>query len=182
MSRQRSKAAECGAIFVAFAGGAFLSRALVVEARYIPSGSMRPALQVGDRLLVDKLTPRWRLPHRGDVVVCRAPVTLPGLGPALVKRVVGLPGERLRISNRRVWVNGAPLTEPWSVAPISYGEPDWAALGMPGGVVPPDTLFVLGDNRNDSTDSHVFGPVPAPFVIGRAVLRVWPLGRFGRVS
>jgi signal peptidase I len=107
---------------------------------------------------------------------------LPGLGPALVKRVVGLPGERLQIRDNRVWVNGAPLTEPWGAAPIGYAEPDWAALGMPGGVVPPDALFVLGDNRNDSTDSHVFGPVPVPFVIGRAVLRVWPPGRFGRVS
>jgi signal peptidase I len=116
------------------------------------------------------------------VVVCRSPVTLPGLGPALVKRVVGLPGERLQIRDNRVWVNGAPLTEPWATAPIGYAEPDWAALGMPGGMVPPDALFVLGDNRNDSTDSHVFGPVPVPFVIGRAVLRVWPPGRFGRVS
>lgn len=182
LSGERSLAAECGAIFATFALGAFLARAWVVEARFIPSGSMRPTLEVGDRLLVDKLTPCWRLPRRGEVVVCRPPVPLPGLGPALVKRVVGLPGERLRIRAHRLWVNGSPLAEPWGAEPIAYPEPDWGALGMPGGVVPPDALFVLGDNRGDSTDSHVFGPVPVTCLIGRAVLRVWPLDRFGALS
>lgn len=181
MSRNRSKARECVFIFLAAAVGTFLARAWAVEARHIPSPSMRPGLQVGDTILVDKFTLRWRPVRRGEVVVCRPPVPVAGHGAALVKRVVGLPGERVAIRDRAVWIDGVRLPEPSRIPPIAYPPPDWAGLGMPGGRVPADMLFVLGDNRNDSTDSHVFGPVPIAHVIGRAVCRVWPLLRLGLV-
>lgn len=179
MSRPRSKARECLGIFLASAAATFLARAWVVEARHIPSPSMQPGLAIGDTILVDKLTLRWRPLRRGEVVVCRPPVPVAGLGAALVKRVVALPGERLTVRDRALRINGAPLREPYRTSAIAYPEPDWEALGMPGGQVPAEMVFVLGDNRNDSTDSHVFGPVPLANVIGRAVCRVWPLLRLG---
>ncbi|HEY9724687.1 MAG TPA: signal peptidase I, partial [Oscillatoriaceae cyanobacterium] len=98
---------------------------------------------------------------------------------AFIKRVIGLPGDRLDIHDGKVFVNGHPLIEPYTLEPPLYPDPDWEAIGMPGGVVPRGCVFVMGDNRNDSEDSHIWGPEPMAHIIGQAVFRFWPLERFG---
>ena len=176
-----SKAAECAWIFVLSGAFAFGLRAWVAEARYIPSQSMLPGWKVGDRLIVEKLSIKLANPRRGDVVVFAPPGRARDLKNALIKRVVGLPGEHLVIREGRVWIDGRGLREPYVAEPIAYAEPDWASLGMPGGRVPRGHVFVMGDNRNNSQDSHVFGPVPIDHVIGHPVIRFWPPARLGFV-
>jgi signal peptidase I len=130
-----------------------------VSARVRVDGfSMRPTLQDGEYILVNKLAYKTGEPQRGDIVVFVFPVNPQ---EDLIKRVIGLPGESVSVHNGIVAVNGAPLTEPYIASPPAY-DGDW--------VVPEGQLFVLGDNRNDSRDSHQWGLLPIENVIGRAVL------------
>jgi signal peptidase I len=150
----------------------------VLEPRYIPSSSMEPTLQIGDRIAVEKLSYRWREPQRGDVVVFYPPGET-DRQRAYIKRVVGLPGDRLQIQNGQVYANGVPLPEPYIAEPLDY------ALVKPDGeeaatlTVPPGSYWVMGDNRNNSNDSHVWGYLPRRNLIGRAFFRFYPLNRFG---
>lgn len=150
-------------------------RLFIAEPRYIPSNSMEPTLRVGDRLLVDKISYHWHAPRRGDVVVFRPPPQLSryGYGPnqAFIKRVVGLPGDTLQTSLGQVYRDGQPLAEPYILESPVY---DMAPRQVPQGDV-----FVMGDNRNDSNDSHVWGSLPQDNIIGQARFRFWPLSRFG---
>ncbi len=125
--------------------------------------SMVPTLQGGEFVLVYRLAYRFgRQPHRGDIIVFRPNDN--GLGD-YIKRVVGLPGEEVLIQNGTVYINNRPLEEPYILERPRYNG-YW--------LVPPGHVFVLGDNRNHSTDSHVLGPVPLERVIGQAVLVYWP--------
>ena len=134
-----------------------------VSARVRVDGfSMRPTLQDGEYILVNKLAYRTGEPHRGDIVVFIFPVNPQ---EDLIKRVIGLPGESVAVNNGIVSVNGAPLTEPYIASPPAY-DGEW--------IVPEGQLFVLGDNRNDSRDSHQWGLLPIENVIGRADLLYWP--------
>jgi signal peptidase I len=134
-----------------------------VSARVRVDGfSMRPTLQDGEYILVNKLAYKTGEPVRGDIVVFIFPVNPQ---EDLIKRVIGLPGESVSVHNGVVAVNGAPLAEPYIASPPAY-DGDW--------VVPEGQLFVLGDNRNDSRDSHQWGLLPIENVIGRAVLIYWP--------
>jgi signal peptidase I len=151
--------------------GPFLIKTQVAEAFYIPSASMESTLHgcdgcQGDRILVEKVSYRLHPPQRGDIVVFRGSRTWPA--NTLVKRVIGLPGDHITWSNGTVHINGAPLEEPYAVGPID----EFTAL-----TVPPDHLWVLGDNRPASADSRFHGPVPIADVIGRATTIVWPLDR-----
>ncbi|HSM81108.1 MAG TPA: signal peptidase I [Nodosilinea sp.] len=153
-------------------------RVLIAEPRYIPSNSMDPTLHIGDRLLVEKVSYRWQPPHRGDIVVFFPPPQLTRLGyeprQAFIKRVIGEPGQRVQVMQGQVWVDGEPLQEPYILEPPAYTlEPV---------TVPAGQVFVMGDNRNDSNDSHVWGGLPQGNIIGRARLRFWPLDRLGPVS
>jgi signal peptidase I len=134
-----------------------------VSARVRVDGfSMNPSLDNGEYILVNKLAYRLGEPARGDIVVFSFP-----LDPAqdLIKRVIGLPGETVSIQNGQVTVNGVPLNEPYIAAsPIYNGT--W--------VVTDGQLFVLGDNRNESKDSHEWGLLPFENIIGKAVLIYWP--------
>lgn len=134
-----------------------------VSARVRVDGfSMRPTLEDGEYILVNKLAYKTGEPRRGDIVVFIFP-----MNPQedLIKRVIGLPGESVSVHNGVVSVNGIPLTEPYIASPPAY-DGDW--------IVPEGQLFVLGDNRNDSRDSHQWGLLPIENVIGRAVLIYWP--------
>ncbi len=134
-----------------------------VSARVRVDGfSMRPTLQDGEYILVNKLAYKTGEPQRGDIVVFVFPINPQ---EDLIKRVIGLPGESVSIHNGQVTVNGVALTEPYIAGPPSY-DGDW--------VVQEGQLFVLGDNRNDSRDSHQWGLLPIENVIGRAVLIYWP--------
>lgn len=160
---------------------AFVVRTTIAEARYIPSESMLPTLEVGDRLIVEKVTYRFSSVERGDIVVFEAPPRAMGNGNAFIKRVVGLPGERIDIRAGQVFINGDALREPYILEAPRYPDPDWDALGLPGGLIPEDALFVMGDNRNNSQDSHVWGSLPLQNVIGQTVFRFWPPSRVGPI-
>jgi len=156
---------------------ALLLRIFIAEPRYIPSDSMLPTLEMGDRLIVEKISYRLRPPATGDIIVFDPPPQLQKLGyakdQAFIKRVVGESGQIVRIDNGKVYLNGQPLVEDYIAEPPAY---KWGPQQ-----VPEQEVFVMGDNRNNSNDSHVWGFLPKNKIIGRAWLRFWPLDRIGFV-
>ena len=183
---------ELPVLFVVALTIAFLVKTFLAQAFYIPSGSMLPQLQLYDRVVVSKLAYKLHDPHRGDIVVFDAPNAKvgrqsPDRGPVgnllhyvgervgvvqpstdeFIKRVVALPGESVEGREGRVLVNGRQLTEPY----LAQGT----VTSTFGPVTVPDgMLWVMGDNRGNSADSRVFGPIKQDTVVGRAVVRVWP--------
>lgn len=155
---------------------AFGIRTFVAEARYIPSGSMLPTLQINDRLIIDKVSYHFVEPHRGDIVVFSPTEALraQNFKDAFIKRIIGLPGDTVEIADGKVYVNGEALAENYLQ---DYPDYQWGPE-----VVPQDQYLVLGDNRNNSFDSHLWGFVPRENIIGRAVVRFWPLNRMGGVG
>lgn len=153
-----------------------LIRTYVFQTFFIPSGSMEPTLQVGDRIVVSKLSVEFGTIHIGDILVFRAPPavrTQCGDDVAdLVKRVIGLPGDHLTSKGNTIYVNGSPLKQPWS-----HYEPIGRAIGKV--TVPKNHYFMMGDNESDSCDSRFWGTVPRSSIIGKAFLRIWPLSRLG---
>ncbi len=151
-------------------------RTLVAEARYIPSSSMEPTLEINDRLIIEKISYRFRTPQRGDVVVFSPTDTLreQNFKDAFIKRVIGLPGETVEVRGGKVYVNGEALREKYidESPDYKYGPVE----------VSPEQYLVLGDNRNNSYDSHYWGFVPRKNLIGRAVVRFWPLDRLGAID
>ncbi len=153
---------------------AFGIRHFVAEARYIPSGSMLPTLEVNDRLVVEKISYRFNPPERGDIVVFWPPESLTPPGKrrdAFIKRVIGLPGDEVTIRDGQVFINGEALEENYISAPPEY---QWGPEQ-----VPEDHYLVLGDNRNSSYDGHAWGFLPGENIIGRAAVRFWPPSRIG---
>ncbi len=168
---------------------AFAVKTFVAQAFYIPSESMLPQLQVDDRVVVSKLAYRLHDPRRGDIVVFDAPgsdvtddspfperllrgvLQSTGLvAPSTdeyIKRVIALPGERVEGRDGHVYVDGRQVVEPY----LPAGS---ATRDFPPVVVEPGRLWVMGDNRANSSDSRVFGPIPRSTVVGRTILKVWP--------
>jgi signal peptidase I len=155
----------------------FLIRVFIAEPRYIPSESMFPTLEIGDRLVVEKVSYRFGEIHHGDIVVFQPPPQLQRQGyqpnQAFIKRAIAIPGDTVEVNDGLVYVNNQPLTEHYIAQPPQYNL-------MPI-TVPEGTLFVMGDNRNNSSDSHIWGFLPQNKIIGHAVFRFWPLSRFGKV-
>ena len=156
-------------------------RTFVAEARYIPSGSMEPTLEINDRLVVEKISYHLNPPQRGDIIVFWPPESLfpeeEQRKDAFIKRVIGLPGETIEVRDGTVFVNGMPLEEDYIKA-----EPDYT---WGPETVPAESYLVLGDNRNSSFDSHAWEPdafVPADNIIGKAVVRFWPISRIGGLN
>ncbi len=154
----------------------------VIEPRWIPSGSMLPTLQIQDKILVEKIRPRINLAlekhiNRGSLVVFKPPQQLVQAGydqkSALIKRVIGIPGDVIEVNNGKLFRNKTIINEPWIKEPMIYE--------MNPVIVPNNSLWVLGDNRNNSLDSHLWGPLPEKNVVGIAVLRYWPLNKLGRI-
>ena len=165
-------------------------KTFVAQAFYIPSGSMLPQLEIGDRIVVSKLSYRLHDPRRGDVVVFDSPSPQPkerdgGLERVLrgflqtvglsapsteefVKRVVALPGEVVEAHDGHVFVNGKQVVEPY--LPAGTVTADFGPVTVPEG-----RLWVMGDNRGNSSDSRVFGPIRTGSIVGRAIVRVWPV-------
>ncbi len=138
-----------------------------VQNTIVEGQSMEPNLVDGQRLLVNKLAYRFSEPARGDIVVINSPR---GTSEKLIKRIVGLPGETIELRGGRVYINGQLLEE-------SYHP----AIGMrsyPPTLIPPDHYFLLGDNRDHSGDSRVWGSVPKDLIVGRALVSVWPPDRW----
>ena len=155
---------------------AFGIRSFVAEARYIPSGSMLPTLQINDRLIIDKMSYNFRNPDRGDIIVFSPTDALKqqNFKDAFIKRLIGLPGDKVEVKEGKVYVNNQALKE-------NYIE-DKPNYNFGPVTVPPNQFLVLGDNRNNSYDSHYWGFVPRDRIIGRAVVRFWPLNRVGEID
>ena len=145
-------------------------RPFVVEAFYIPSESMVPTLRIGDRVLVNKFIYRFAQPERGDIIVFES---VEGGGEDLIKRVVGVPGDKISVRGGRLLVNGEPQREPY----VYKKYPDRSSSAPT--TVPEDQVFVMGDNRANSRDSRYFGTVPERKIEGEAFLRFWPPDRIG---
>lgn len=154
-------------------------RFFIFQPYEIPSSSMVPTLEPGDRVIVNRLSYVGGDLDRGQVVVFDRPPSLPGTDD-MIKRVVGLPGETVRFQNNAVYVGLLRMVEPY----LTDGQTTNARTGIPGCaasnigastcVVPEGHVFVLGDNRGVSVDSRTFGPIPIETIIGRATVRVWP--------
>lgn len=144
-------------------------RPYVVEAFYIPSESMVPTLMVNDRVLVNKFIYRFTDPVKGDILVFKS---VEGDDQDLIKRVIGTPGDTIRVQNGRLFVNGELQREPY----VNKKMPDRSFFGPE--TVPPDHVFMMGDNRANSQDSRFFGPVPYENIEGEAFVLFWPLDRF----
>ena len=161
---------------------AFGVRTYVAQMFYIPSGSMLPTLQVGDRIVVDKLSYHLHGVHRGDIVVFRRPPLEHADYSDLVKRVIGLPGDTVSSVDGRVYIDGKPLSEPWLPTPVPVTSPSPVAEGFSLSrpyTVPAGKYFVMGDNRTNSEDSRYFGPIPANLIVGKMAFVAWPLDDSG---
>lgn len=142
-------------------------RTYVAEARWIPSVSMLPTLKIGDHLIIEKISCKFGHIDRGDIVVFKAPPAS-HLEEVMIKRVIALPGETVAIEDGIVCINGAPLEEPYE---LEKPREDFKPVNVPG-----NSIFVLGDNRNNSFDSRFWGVLDKDLVIGKALARFYPLG------
>jgi signal peptidase I len=164
---------------------AFGLRSYVAEARYIPSGSMEPTLQVDDKLVIEKVSYYFHAPQRGDIVVFNPTKTLraQGVKDAYIKRVIGIPGDRVALQQGRVYVNGHQLGEAYvynKPTSVEFCGPDPASAFLAKPVqIPNETFLVLGDNRTNSLDGRCWGLVSKQDLVGRASFRYWPLNRIG---
>ena len=186
---------EYAVIIVVALGLALGIQAFLVKPFRIPSESMVPTLQIGQRVLVDRVSFRFSNPHRGDIVVYKPPAgadtnscavptptdqACPRPTPArsdtnFIKRVVAVPGDRLRVLRGQVFINGRRQKE-------EYATPDaeCSICNLPREVrIPPGHFFMMGDNRGASADSREWGPVPKAWIIGNAVFTYWPPKRIG---
>jgi len=205
--RRRRWLVEWAVVVVVAVVVAVVVRTFLFETYYIPSGSMEPTLEPGDRIVVDKVSFDLHPVYRGDIIVFRRPATWPKQYADLVKRVIGLPGEQLWAHDDHVFVNTAScrapqttcvgpaisdpgyttqfrqLSEPWLPAvdrDVTMPAPvslSWN-LATPY-TVPAGTYFAMGDNRQDSADSRYYGPVPRHDIVGEVVFRYWPLSKIG---
>jgi signal peptidase I len=178
---------------------ALLIQAFVVKPYRIPSGSMLPTLHINQRVLVNRIGVHFGAPSVGQIIVFHPPKNFdagcadPTEGPdepaaqacdvaqsapssqTFIKRLVGLPGDHIRIVNGHVIRNGVPERDPY-VVPCRGSS----ACSFPTTIkIPPGEYYMMGDNRPDSEDSRYWGPVPRKWIIGRAVLTYWPPGRLG---
>jgi signal peptidase I len=165
---------------------AFLLRTYVVATYSIPSGSMEPTLQVGDRIVVDKLSYNLHGVDRSNIIVFSTPPKEDCAGPPvsdLVKRVIGLPGETISLSGGRVYIDGHVLAEPWlptAVRTETYPGPSQEPYALHNPYrIPQGDVYVMGDNRTFSCDSRYWGPVAESTIVGKVDLRIWPLSRIG---
>jgi signal peptidase I len=136
----------------------------------VEGGSMEPGLEDQERIFINKLVYRFESIERGDIIVFRYPRDT---RKSFIKRVIGLPGDHIRISYGRVYVNGHLLSEPY--VPGDYLD----ARSYPETIVPVNDYFVLGDHRSMSNDSRDFGPVMRGYIYGKAVFGYWPVEKLG---
>jgi signal peptidase I len=165
---------------------AVLLRTFVVATYSIPSGSMEPTLQIGDRIVVDKLSYHIHGVDRGNIVVFTTPSNEDCAGPPvadLVKRVIGLPGETISLQDGSVSIDGRLLPEPYlprDVRTDTYPGPSANGYSLHHPYrIPAGDVFVMGDNRPDSCDSRYWGPIRESTIVGQVDFRIWPLSRIG---
>lgn len=192
------------AVIVVALAAALLIKDYVFQAFEIPSGSMESTVNIGDRILVNKLSYRFGDVDRGDLVVFERLAGTPGSTDELIKRAIALPGETIEVrADGRIWIWGAGETAAdAAVLDESYLDPENAILDTPNPLaavssdiwdercvnqprepgrctLDDSSYFMMGDNRHASSDSRFFGPVPDDNIVGRAVLRIWPVDDVG---
>jgi signal peptidase I len=163
---------------------ALLIKAFLLQAFYIPSASMEPTLREDDRVLVNKLSYRIGDVQRGDVIVFEKPEGAGGTIDDFIKRAIGLPGETVSFEEGNVFIDGMELSESYvNEVPTKAGSIINGCANSPAVantcLVPDGMIFVLGDNRDHSQDSRFFGPIDEDAIVGRAFIKVWPLGDIG---
>ncbi len=139
--------------------------------------SMVPTFQNGDYILTDKISYRFHPPKRGDIIVFRAPQDE---RVEYIKRIIGLPGDKVMVKDQKVWLNGKPLDEPYTndgVTPSDVFLKEGQTVEVPSG-----NYIVMGDNRLHSSDSRRWGFVRSDEIIGRVFFRYWPLSSFGTIK
>ncbi len=178
-------AAEWVAVLAGALVLALVLRSVLFQAYYIRFTSMEPTLNNGDRVLVNKLGYDLHDVHRGDMVVFERPPGVSGRQEDdLIKRVIALPGEVIGLIEGNVYIDGRRLHEPYlessgiTIGNLSSG---CAAIVDGGCLVGAGEVFVMGDNRANSTDSRLFGPISEHLIVGHAFLRLWPMTEFGRL-
>ncbi len=145
------------------------------ESRFVPSPSMVPTIQVHDRFLLNKTAYWFKTPERYQIVIFKPPARA-GAKEDFVKRIIGLPGETIKVHKGVVYINDKPLSE-------SYITPDRAPIGEYNAlIIPDDHVFVMGDNRNNSQDSRYWGSLPIENIKGEAWWRFWPVNRVGIIK
>ena len=161
---------------------ALIIRWQVLEPRWIPSGSMLPTLQIQDRILVEKLSPKISSKSnlsslKNKIIVFNVPEQLVEVGyksnVALIKRVIGTPGDKIEVKEGNLYLNEVVQNNIISDKNINYSTGPF--------IVPEKSLWVMGDNRNNSMDSHIWGFLPYEKVIGKAIFRYWPLNKIGPI-
>jgi signal peptidase I len=164
---------------------AVVLRTFVVGTFSIPSGSMEPTLNINDRILVDKLAYHFHSVHTGDVVVFTTPADEHCAGAPvkdLVKRVVGLPGQTVSLSDGQVYINSKLLSQTWLPAAVrhqTYPGPTGTKYSLAKPFhIPAHDVYVMGDNRTASCDSRYWGPINESTIVGKVDIRFWPLSRF----
>jgi signal peptidase I len=159
----------------------FVIQNFIAQPYQVQQQSMEQTLEPGQYVLVDKLTPRWDEYDRGDVVVFSPPETWTINDTPFIKRVIGVAGDTVEVrDDGLVYVNGEALDEPYTYTDEDgNNEPTTASLDQRLWSIPAGQLFVMGDHRQMSADSRVFGPINTSDVIGRAFLRYWPISEFG---
>jgi signal peptidase I len=146
----------------------FLILQTTIQSSIVDGSSMEPGLNNGQRLIVAKIAYSFKDPQRGDVIIIHPPVAPE---KQWVKRVIGLPGDTIEVQKGIVYVNGFPLNEPYIKSPPTYTLNSFT--------VPQDNYFVMGDNRNNSTDSHYRWTVTRENIVGEVWLRIWPFSSWG---
>lgn len=177
-NKRKNNPQEGGNFFVEVAKVVIISLAIIIPVRYfliqpfyVKGASMEPNFYNYEYLIIDEISYRFHTPVRGDVVVLRNPESG---GRYFIKRIIGLPGEHVEVKDRKVWVNGELLDE---TAYLPEETETWGAVDV---TLEDDMYFVLGDNRNESLDSRVFGPVHQEEFVGKTWIRAWPLTRLDR--
>ncbi|UWG99095.1 signal peptidase I [Dehalobacter sp. DCM] len=159
-------------IAVAFALSLVI-RNFLIDTRIVPTGSMLPTIQLEDRLIVDRFFYKYGDIQRGDIIVFEAPDEIMK-DEDLVKRVIGLPGETIQVTNSKVYINGQVLDEPYVESSANY---EFGPYTIPEG-----TFFMMGDNRPISYDSHRWGALDGEKIIGKVWVRYWPFDRLGPLT
>jgi signal peptidase I len=194
-ARKRGSLLELVLIIAVALGLALGIQAVLVKPFRIPSQSMEPTLDVGQRVLVDRVSLRFSEPHEGDIVVFHPPSgadtnacgvdhqpdqacprpTEQKSDTNFIKRVVGEPGDRLKVLDGRVFIDGEPLDEPYV-----QQDANCEICDLPEEItIPPGHFFMMGDNRGSSADSREWGPIPEDWIIGNAFFTYWPPNRIG---
>jgi signal peptidase I len=164
-------------------------RTFVVQAFKIPSGSMRPTLMEGDKLFVNKYVYRFNDPERGDIVVFKYPgnsnnplESKDEQKKDFIKRVIAFGNETVEIRDGKIFIDGKKLDDPETFGKFYYYNHDPFGGPYEKIKVPADSYYVLGDNSANSTDSRFWGFVPKKRLVGKAILRWWPLNRLGKID